>query len=98
MDKILIHGVHAEVAKSFFQRLKGLMWRKFLPSGEGMLILKCNAIHTCFMRFAIDAAFLDRDDNVVKVVRNIRPWRFCVWGGRRAVKVLETASVTENGK
>jgi uncharacterized membrane protein (UPF0127 family) len=98
VDKILIHGVHAEVAKSFFQRLKGLMWRKFLPSGEGMLILKCNAIHTCFMRFAIDAAFLDRDDNVVKVVRNIRPWRFCVWGGRRAVKVLETASVTENGK
>jgi len=54
--------------------------------------LKCNAIHTCFMRFPIDATFLDRDDNVVKVVRNIRPWRFCVWGGRRAVKVLEAAT------
>ena len=98
MDKILMHGVRAEVAKSFFQRLKGLMWRKCLPPGEGMLILKCNAIHTCFMRFAIDATFLDRDDNVVKVVRNIRPWRFCVWGGRGAVKVLETASVPEKGK
>ena len=98
MDKILIQGVRAEVAKSFFQRLKGLMWRKSLPPGEGMLILKCNAIHTCFMRFAIDATFLDRDDKVVKVVRNIRPWRFCVWGGRRAAKVLETASVTDSAQ
>ena len=93
MEKILIHGVRAEVAKTFFQRLKGLMGWKRLPPGEGMLILKCNAIHTCFMRFAIDATFLDRDDKVVKVVRDIRPWRLCVWGGRRAVKVLETASV-----
>ncbi len=92
MDKIVIHGVRAEVARTFLQRLKGLMGRKSLPPGEGMLILKCNAIHTCFMRFPIDATFLDRDDSVVKVVRNIRPWRLCVWGGRRAVKVLETAA------
>ena len=92
MDKIVINGVRAEVAKTFWQRFVGLMGRKCLPLGEGMLIMKCNAIHTCFMRFPIDATFFDRDDNVVKVVRNIRPWRFCVWGGRRAVKVLETAT------
>ena len=44
------------------------------------------------MRYAIDATFLDRHDRVVKVVRNIKPWRLFVWGGFRAVKVLETAS------
>ena len=92
MDKVVISGVRAGVAKTFWQRFMGLMGRKSLPPGEGLLILKCNSIHTCFMRFAIDATFLDGDDNVVKVVRNIRPWRFCVWGGRRAVKVLETAT------
>ena len=92
MDRVVINGIRAVVAKSFFQRLRGLMGRRHLPPGEGMLILKCNAIHTCFMRFAIDATFLDRDDNVVKVVRNIRPWRLFVWGGRHAAKVLETAS------
>ena len=96
MDRTTVNGVSAEVAKTFLQRLRGLIGRKGLPPGEGMLILRCNAIHTCFMRFAIDATFLDRDDNVVKVVRNIRPWRLCVWGGRRAAKVLETASVTGN--
>jgi uncharacterized membrane protein (UPF0127 family) len=55
-----------------------------------MLILKCNAIHTFFMSFPIDATFLDKNNNIVKVVRNIRPWRLLVWGGWRAVKVLET--------
>lgn len=90
METVEISGVRAEVARTFWQRLKGLMGRKSLPPGEGMLILRCNAIHTCFMRFAIDATFLDKHDQVVKVVRNIRPWRLCVWGGRRACKVLET--------
>ena len=92
MDRITVTGVRAEVAKTFLQRLRGLIGRKGLPPGEGMLILRCNAIHTCFMRFAIDATFLDADDKVVKVVRGIRPWRLFVWGGLRARKVLETAS------
>ena len=68
------------------------MFVRDMASGEGLLIERCNAIHTCFMRFAIDATFLDAEGNVVKVVRNIRPWRLCVFGGRRAVKVLETAA------
>ncbi len=66
------------------------MFVRDMAPGEGLLIERCNAIHTCFMRFAIDATFLDAEGNVVKVVRNIRPWRLCVFGGRRAVKVLET--------
>ena len=90
MNRICCLGVNAEVAVSFFERARGLIGRKALPPGEGLLILRCNAIHTFFMRFAIDATFLDKDDKVVKVVRNIRPWTFLVWGGWRAVKVLET--------
>lgn len=96
MDKTVVNGIRAEVARTFWQRVIGLMGRKSMPEGEGLLILKCNSIHTCFMRFAIDATFLDRDDNVVKVVRNIRPWRLWVWGGRRAAKVLETQSATDD--
>ncbi len=92
MERVQIQGVSAEVARTFFQRARGLIGRKGLPEGEGLLILKCNAIHTFFMRFAIDATFLDKDDQVVKVVRNIRPWHPFVWGGWRAKKVLETAS------
>jgi uncharacterized protein len=80
----------AEVARTFFARAKGLIGRKGLPPGRGLLIPRCNAIHTCFMRFPIDATFLDRDGRIVKVVRGIRPWRLFVWGGFRARQVLET--------
>ena len=92
METVDILGVKAEVARSFAERARGLIGRRSLAPGEGMLILKCNAIHTCFMRFPIDATFLDRDDHVVKTVRDIRPWRLFVWGGWRAKKVLETAA------
>lgn len=87
-----VHGVRAVVARSFLQRAKGLLGRSGLEKGTGMLILKCNCIHTCFMRFPIDAVFLDAHGEVVKTVRNIRPWRLCVWGGWRAKMVLELDS------
>ena len=91
-ETVEIGGVTAEVARSFRARAKGLIGRRGLPPGRGLLILRCNAIHTFFMRFAIDATFYDREDRVIKVVRNVRPWRPFVWGGFRAVKVLETAA------
>ena len=91
-ETVEIGGVTAEVARRFWARAKGLIGRRGLPPGEGLLILRCNAIHTFFMRFPIDATFYDRQGRVVKVVRNIRPWRPFVWGGFRAVKVLETES------
>ena len=85
-----VNGVDAEVAESAFERMRGLIGRDGLGSGKGMLITKCNCIHTFFMRFPIDATFLGRKGEVVKVVRNIRPWRPLVWGGWRAASVLET--------
>ena len=93
METVTVNGVRARVARTLFARMKGLIGTAHLPPGEGLLILRCNAIHTFFMSFAIDATFLDRSDRIVKVVRNIRPWRPFVWGGFRAVKVLETAAM-----
>jgi len=81
-----------EVAETFAQRAKGLIGRRGLGPDEGLLIPRCNCIHTCFMRFPIDATFLDRKGAVVKIVRNIRPWRLFVWGGWRARQVIETSS------
>ena len=95
-ETVEIGDVTAEVARTFWARLKGLIGRQSLPTGRGLLILRCNAIHTFFMRFPIDATFYDRHDRPVKTVRNIRPWRLFVWGGWRAVKVLETASAGKN--
>ena len=87
-----VNGIDAEVAESALERMRGLIGRDRLGRGKGMLIMKCNCIHTLFMRFPIDATFLDRKGNVVKKVCNIRPWRPWVWGGWRAKSVLETAA------
>ena len=92
MRRAKILGVDAEVAERFTERLRGLIGRDGLERGKGMLIVRCNCIHTFFMRFPIDATFLDRQGNVVRVVRNIRPWRPWVWGGWWAKSVLETMS------
>jgi uncharacterized membrane protein (UPF0127 family) len=39
------------------------------------------------MRFPIDAVFLDEDGRVVKVARDLRPWRMAA--ARRAKAVVE---------
>ena len=92
MRRTIVNGIDAEVAESAFERMRGLIGRTGLGPGKGMLITKCNCIHTLFMRFPIDATFLDKDGNAVKSVRGIRPWRPWVWGGWRAKSVLETAA------
>ena len=90
--RVRVLGVDAEVAESFASRFAGLMARRGLPPGAGMLFRRCRAVHTLFMRFPIDVVFLGRDGRVVKAVRGVKPWRPCVWGGWRAASVLELDS------
>ena len=75
------------VADSPFLRMRGLLGRRELGSDEGVLLRPAGSIHTFFMRFSIDAVFLDRDGRVLRVVESIRPWRTAM--ARRARAVLE---------
>ena len=76
-----------EIAGSGSDRRKGLLGRESLPAGEGLWIVPCEAVHTFFMRFAIDLIYLDRKHRVVKMKENVRPWRLS--GCLRAHSVLE---------
>jgi uncharacterized protein len=66
------------------------MGRRGLAPGEGLLLKPTPSIHTCFMRFPIDAVFLDAELRVLDVKPHLRPWRFA--GRRRTRAVLELAS------
>jgi uncharacterized protein len=67
--------------------MRGLLGRKSLPSGQGILLRPASSVHTAFMRFAIDAVFLDRELRVLKVAADLRPWRTAA--RRKAHAVLE---------
>jgi uncharacterized membrane protein (UPF0127 family) len=75
------------LADTALARMRGLLGRRDLPSGEGILLKPASSVHMAFMRFAIDAVFLDRDLRVLKVASDLRPWRAA--GSRGAKAVLE---------
>jgi uncharacterized membrane protein (UPF0127 family) len=64
------------VADRAHRRMRGLMGRRQLSSGQGMVLRPAFAIHTHFMRFPIDLVFLDKTNRVTKIREAMPPWRF----------------------
>jgi uncharacterized membrane protein (UPF0127 family) len=56
-------------------RMRGLLGRRTLAPGEGLLLHHAPSIHTAAIRVPIDVVFVDREFRVVKVVERLRPWR-----------------------
>ena len=56
-----------ELAIDSASRRKGLLGREGLEEGTGLVIAPSNAVHTFFMRFAIDIVFLNRSGRVLKI-------------------------------
>ena len=75
------------VADSPWPRMRGLLGRRGLESGEGLLLKPAGSVHTFFMRFPIDVVFLSREGDVLKVARALPAWRLA--GARRAKAALE---------
>jgi uncharacterized protein len=88
-----------EVERSFIGRTVGLMFRRQLDPGHGMWINPCKGIHMMFMRFAIDAVFLDRKECVKKVYAKVPAWWGVVWfvWGAESVLELPPGSTAEFG-
>ena len=64
-----------EVALSRNARRKGLLGRDGLAPFSAMVLAPCAAIHTMFMRFAIDVVFVDADGRALRIVKSLAPWR-----------------------
>jgi hypothetical protein len=52
------------------------MLRAGLAPQKALLLKPCPQIHTCFMRFAIDAVFCSKDGEVLYIIEQMKPWRF----------------------
>lgn len=71
--------------------MKGLLGRAELSRDDSILIKPCQQIHMFFMKFAIDAVFLNADGNVSRIYHDIKPWKVSGYHPR-ANAVWEMAS------
>jgi uncharacterized membrane protein (UPF0127 family) len=85
------------VADRAYRRMRGLLGRKYLRQGEGMVLRPGWSIHTAFMRFPIDAVFLDADQVVIKIEHDVGPWRTVSCRGAREVVELPAGETRRRG-
>jgi uncharacterized membrane protein (UPF0127 family) len=86
-----------ELADRPLPRMRGLIGRRGLPAGEGLLLSPAPSIHTAFMRFPIDALFLDRDLRVLDIRASMPPWRVASKRTARAVLELSAGECARRG-
>ena len=85
------------VADSTLRRLRGLLGKRDLPSGHGVLLRPAWSIHTAFMRFPIDVVFLDADQVVVKIVPSLPSFKTASCRGAREVVELRAGECERRG-
>ena len=80
---------HAELADNYWTRFVGLMGRRQLPSGTGLVLKPGGGIHMWFMRIPLDVVHVNKRDQVTHVLRGIQPWRFgpLFVGGKLAIEL-----------
>jgi uncharacterized membrane protein (UPF0127 family) len=87
-----------EIADGTAGRARGLLGRTSIAPDEGLLFVRGRLepfmlMHMFFMRFAIDIVFLDRDERVVRISRELKPWRLSpiVFTARQALELAPGA-------
>jgi uncharacterized protein len=85
------------VADNPWTRMKGLLGRRGLDDGEGLLIRPTGSIHMFFMRFPIDAVFLDRELRILKIAPHLKPWRMAAKKGAKQVLEISAGEAARRG-
>jgi uncharacterized membrane protein (UPF0127 family) len=90
-------ATEVEVATSLWARTRGLIGRRALPAGFGLVIRPCLAIHTAMVAVELDVVHVDRAGCVVRILHRIKPWRLgpIVW---RSAWVVELPAGTARAR
>ncbi|HSD77764.1 MAG TPA: DUF192 domain-containing protein [Solirubrobacteraceae bacterium] len=78
-------GLSVHVARTWRERRVGLAKLDDLPPDHALHILRCPAVHTFGMRFALDLVWLDGAGHVVRVDREVPAGRQRVCPRARSV-------------
>jgi uncharacterized protein len=66
-------GSRVRLADRYWSRLRGLLGRKGLDGGEGLLIVPSRGVHMWGMRFPLDVLLLDGEQRVQAVFPGLEP-------------------------
>ena len=72
-------GDRVILADWVWPRLRGLIARPRIGSGEGLMIVPCRGVHMYMMTYPIDVALMDRDGAVVALYRELAPGARTRW-------------------
>lgn len=87
-NKIILEEI--SIADSFWKKLSGYMFRS-KPHVSGILFDSSGSMQTTFMSFPLDIIFLDGENKVLKILRDVKPWRMTrIYKGTK--KILEVPS------
>ena len=70
------NNLKVKEAKSFKDRLFGLMFKKNI--NYCLLFRNCKSIHTFFMLDKIYVVATDKNDNIIKVYKEVKPCRIII--------------------
>lgn len=85
-----------ELATTFWRRFRGLQFRRELSPNAGLYLFPCHAVHTHWLRFALDIAMLDADGRVLACHQAVPPWR--ILAGPRGTRAVVEAAATPNAR
>lgn len=73
--KRIVIAKRVERAHSILTRMKGLLGRAEMEKDFALWLSPAKSIHTFFMKFPIDVIFLSSTNQVVKVLKSVKPFR-----------------------
>ncbi len=97
-ERATVLAEQVQVADSGFTRMRGLLGRSSLGSGEGLWIRPSSGVHTFGMAFAIDVVGLDKSMKIVKLWKNLKPQRLTSlsWSMQSVIE-LPAGCIVANG-
>lgn len=84
---------HVMQTNNIFERMRGLLGRKPLSPDQALLITSCSSIHTFFMQYPIDLAFLNKDWQIKKIIHALKPFRLAWVPGASMVLEMPSGSI-----
>ena len=87
-QKLICTVAQTQRTETMFERMRGLLGADALLPDTGLWINSWNSVHSFFMSFTIDVLYLDKNNDVVRVIKDMRPWRVnACWSARSVIEL-----------